>query len=415
MRSATKLQTTARTTVPEETSPDSTAQIHVLAGSEAARGEISPKIARFFEQNRPSTPCLAVDLDVIAHNFRVMRHTLAPAVLYYAVKANPHRKILKLLSQLGCHFDTASRGEIDLCLSLGVEPTRISFGHTVKKQSDIAYAYRRGVRLFAFDSQNELDKLCNAAPDARVFCRVLVDTVGAEWPLARKCGCSPTMAMDLLLQARNRGLDACGLSFHVGSQQTDMSQWDHAIGQVADLFAELRNRGLSPSLVNLGGGFPGRYNREIPPVADYCRAVMDSVRRHFSEPLPDLIVEPGRGLVGDAGVIEAEVVLISKKDDDEQRRWVFLDIGVFSGLAETVGEAIKYRIQTSRDGGPTGPVIIAGPTCDSIDILYEHCDYHLPLALAIGDRVRLLSSGAYTTTTASIGFNGFAPLKSYCI
>ena len=142
---------------------------------------------------------------------------------------------------------------------------------------------------------------------------------------------------------------------------------------------------------------------------------MRIVRRHFAEPMPELIVEPGRGIVGDAGVIEAEVVLISKKDDAEEARWIFLDIGVFSGLAETVGEAIKYRIQTVHDGGPTGLVVIAGPTCDSIDILYERSCYRLPLALRIGDRVRLMSSGAYTTSTASIGFNGFAPVASYYI
>lgn len=389
------------------------AQLRVIP--DASRGEVTPKIAKFFELMKPSTPCLAIDLDVVERNFSIMRQTLAPAILYYAVKANPDPKILWLLARLGSCFDAASRHEIDLCLNQGVDPSRISYGNTVKKQSDVAHAYGKGIRLFAFDSQNELDKLCRAAPDARVFCRVLVDTAGADWPLARKCGCSPAMAMDLLLQARDRGLDACGVSFHVGSQQTDMSQWDNAIRQMAELSAELRGRGLLLSLVNLGGGFPGRYDREVPPVTDYCQTVMASVRRHFTEPLPELIVEPGRGIVGDAGVIEAEVVLISKKDVDERRRWIFLDVGVFSGLAETVGEAIKYRIETPRDGGPVGPVIIAGPTCDSIDILYEHCDYHLPLELAIGDRVRLLSSGAYTATTGSIGFNGFAPLKSYCI
>jgi ornithine decarboxylase len=382
---------------------------------EPIRGEVTPKIARFFQCERPKTPCLVVDLDIVEHNFRTMRRALAPAKLYYAVKANPDPAILGLLAQLGSCFDAASRHEIDSCLAQGVRPDQISFGNTVKKLADIAYAYDKGIRLFVFDCQNELDKLAKVAPGARVFCRVLVDTAGADWPLARKSGCSPAMALDLMTQARARGLDACGLSFHVGSQQTELPQWERAIAQIADLYNVLRDRGIELDLINLGGGFPGRYHREVPPVDEYCEDVMRIVRRHFMEPMPELIVEPGRGIVGDAGVIEAEVVLISKKDDAEEARWIFLDIGVFSGLAETVGEAIKYRIQTVHDGGPAGPVVIAGPTCDSIDILYERFCYQLPLALRIGDRVRLLSSGAYTTSTASIGFNGFAPVASYYI
>lgn len=384
-------------------------------GLESRRGEVTAKVARFLQREKPRTPCLIVDLDVVESNFRTMRQALAPAELYYAVKANPDPAILGLLARLGSCFDAASRQEIDICLAQGVSPDRLSFGNTVKKMTDIAYAYDKGVRLFVFDCQDELDKLAKAAPGARVFCRVLVDTAGADWPLARKSGCSPAMALDLMTQARARGLNACGLSFHVGSQQTEMPQWDRAIAQIADLYRTLRDRGIELDLVNLGGGFPGRYHREVPPIDGYCEDVMRIVRRHFAEPLPELIVEPGRGIVGDAGVIETEVVLISKKDDSEEARWVFLDIGVFSGLAETVGEAIKYRIQTPHDGGPTGPVVIAGPTCDSIDILYERSRYHLPLALRIGDKLRLLSSGAYTTSTASIGFNGFAPVAGYYI
>jgi ornithine decarboxylase len=128
-----------------------------------------------------------------------------------------------------------------------------------------------------------------------------------------------------------------------------------------------------------------------------------------------MIIEPGRGLVGDAGVIQAEVVLISEKDYDDDRRWVYLDIGKFSGLAETMDEAIKYRILTPRDGGPTGRVSLAGPSCDSADILYEKAEYQMPLALEVGDKIQILSTGAYTTTYSSVGFNGFPPLKSYCI
>lgn len=386
-----------------------------VVGPQIARGDITPKIAEFLDTVQPETPCLVVDLDAVEQNYLTLARALEPAQMFYSVKANPAPEILRLLARLGSAFDAASPGEIDLCLAHGIEPARLSYGNTIKKQSDIALAYEKGVRLFAFDAESELKKMAAAAPGSRVFCRVLVDNDGAEWPLSRKFGCSPKMAVDLMVRAKTLGLDACGISFHIGSQQTDLSQWDKVLGQIARLRAELRERGVDCTLINLGGGFPSRYHQEVPSVEGYGAAVIAAVRRHFSDPLPELIVEPGRGVVGDAGVIESEVVLVATKDVGEQVRWVYLDVGKFSGLAETMDEAIKYRLVTPYDGELTGPVVLAGPTCDSVDILYEKTSYRLPLALKEGDKVRLLSCGAYTTTYSSVGFNGFAPLKAYYI
>jgi ornithine decarboxylase len=377
------------------------------------RGDVTAKIAEFLDKAQPQTPCLVVDLDVVEQNYLALARSLEPAQMFYSVKANPAPEILKLLARLGAAFDAASPGEIDLCLALGIDAARLSYGNTIKKQADIAYAYEKGVRLFAFDAANELEKLAAAAPGSRVFCRVLVDNEGAEWPLSRKFGCSPRMAAELLVRARALGLDACGLSFHIGSQQTDLTQWDKVIEQVARLYREVRACGVDLRLINLGGGFPSRYHQDVPSVEEYGAAVVDAVRRHFGDKPPELIVEPGRAVVGDAGVIESEVVLISTKDVGEQLRWVYLDIGKFSGLVETMDEAIKYRLVTPHDGGPSGPVVLAGPTCDSVDILYERTSYRLPLALKEGDKVRILSCGAYTTTYSTVGFNGFAPLKAY--
>jgi ornithine decarboxylase len=376
---------------------------------------MNKKISRFLAERRPETPCLVVDLDVIEDNYRRLAGLLPLARIFYAVKANPMPAVVERLAGVGSGFDTASRGEIDLVLAHGVTPDRISFGSTIKKQVDIAHAYARGVRLFAFDCEAELRKLAEAAPGARVFCRVLMDCPGADWPLSRKFGCSPEMAADLLLAARERGLDPYGLSFHVGSQQTDLSQWDAAIGRMASLFSILAERKLDLRMVNLGGGFPAQYRAKVPGLQVYCEEVMAAMHRHFGNHMPELIAEPGRGLAGDAGVIQSEVVLISRKDYGDDRRWVYLDIGKFSGLAETMDEAIKYRIRTPRDGGETGPVVLAGPTCDSADILYEKADYRLPLELEVGDRIEILSTGAYTNTYSSVGFNGFPPLKTYCI
>ncbi|WP_425502572.1 type III PLP-dependent enzyme [Roseospira goensis] len=365
---------------------------------------------------RPATPCLVVDLDVVEANYHALRAALPEAAVYYAVKANPAPPLVARLVALGSSFDTASLPEIDLCLSLGADPARLSFGNTIKKARDIAAAHDRGVDLFAFDAEEELRKIAAHAPGARVFCRLLIDNAGAEWPLSRKFGCSPAMARDLMRLADRLGLRPVGLSFHVGSQQTDPAQWDPALEAVARLFADLRADGLAPTLVNLGGGLPTRYGRPVPEAAVYGARIRDTVARLF-DTAPDLIVEPGRGLVGNAGVLETEVVLVARKDAAETRRWVYLDAGRFNGLAETEGEAIRYPIATDRDGDGAGcgPVVLAGPTCDSVDVLYDRADVHLPLSLAAGDRLRLLSTGAYTTTYASVGFNGFAPLEAHYV
>jgi ornithine decarboxylase len=181
------------------------------------------------------------------------------------------------------------------------------------------------------------------------------------------------------------------------------------------LFTDLREAGVNLRMVNLGGGFPTRYRDEVPAIDEFGRAIMGAMTRCFGNALPEMIIEPGRFIVGDAGVVSAEVVLVSRRAKDDPVRWVYLDIGRFGGLAETEGEAIKYRIATPYDGTPTGPVAIAGPTCDGADILYERSNYRLPTALQSGDRVELLATGAYVTTYASQGFNGFAPLAEHYI
>ena len=376
---------------------------------------MTERINRFLAENRPETPCLVVDLDVIAEAYDLLRWYLPLARVYYAVKANPAPEIVAMLERKGADFDVASRGEIELCLANGIAADRLSFGNTIKKEKDIAFAYQAGLRLFAFDSAFELEKLARAAPGAQVFCRILVACDGAEWPLSRKFGCAPEMAVELLRRARDLGLDPYGVSFHVGSQQTDLGQWDGAVGSVAQMFSLLAEADIELRMVNIGGGFPAHYSGEVPAIDFYARAVMAAITRHFGNHLPEIIIEPGRALVGDAGIIQSEVVLISEKGAGDGRRWVYLDVGKFNGLAETMDESIKYRIATPGRGGASGPVILAGPTCDSADILYERTEYRLPLGLEVGDKVEILSTGAYTASYASVGFNGFSPIRTYCI
>jgi ornithine decarboxylase len=373
------------------------------------------RILDFLATRRPNGPCLVVDLDVVADNYRAFEKALPDSRIYYAVKANPAPEILRLLASLGSSFDTASVAEIEMAMDAGAPASRISFGNTIKKERDIARAFELGIRLFAVDCVEEVEKIARAAPGARVFCRVLTDGEGAEWPLSRKFGCVPAMAINVLRKAKALGLDAHGVSFHVGSQQTHLDAWDRALADAKRVFATLAEEGIVLKMVNMGGGFPTRYLKDVPAAQAYGQAIFAALSRHFGNRIPETIIEPGRGMVGNAGVIKSEVVLISKKSEEDELRWVYLDIGKFGGLAETMDEAIRYPIVTARDRDEKGACVLAGPTCDSADVMYEKTPYPLPLSLTIGDEVLIEGTGAYTTTYASVAFNGFEPLRSYVI
>jgi ornithine decarboxylase len=367
------------------------------------------------EAGQDDGPCLVVDLDVVRENYSTFAKALPDSRVFYAVKANPAPELLSLLASLGSCFDTASVAEIEMALAAGASADRISFGNTIKKERDIARAFALGVRLFAVDCKAEVEKVSRAAPGAKVFCRFLFGCAGAEWPLSRKFGCDPEMAVEVLDHAQKLGLEPVGVSFHVGSQQRRTAAWDEALKTAAAIFRACAERGMNLTMVNLGGGFPTKYLREVPAVQAYGRSIFKALRKHFGNRIPETIIEPGRGMVGNAGVIEAEVVLVSKKSEQDQARWVYLDIGKFGGLAETMDESIRYPIKTPRDGGEVGPCVLAGPTCDSADVLYEKRPYDLPISLEIGDKVLIEGTGAYTATYAAVAFNGFAPLRTFHI
>jgi ornithine decarboxylase len=380
---------------------------------------MTARIREFLRNRRESgldaDACLVVDLDVVRDNYMTFAKALPDTRVFYAVKANPAPEVLALLASLGSCFDTASVAEIEMVLAAGAAADGISYGNTIKKERDIARAYELGVRLYAVDCKAEVEKVARAAPGSRVFCRILCDGAGAEWPLSRKFGCEPAMAVDVLEHAQRLGLEPHGVSFHVGSQQRNTNAWDRALASAAAVFRECGERGMTLAMVNLGGGFPTKYLKNVPTVKSYGSAIFRALRRHFGNRIPETIIEPGRGMVGNAGIIETEVVLVSKKSDEDDVRWVYLDIGKFGGLAETMDESIRYPIRTPRDGGETGPCVLAGPTCDSADVLYEKQPYALPVSLEIGDKLLIEGTGAYTATYASVAFNGFAPLKTFHI
>ena len=376
---------------------------------------MTARIREFLKKRTDEGPCVVVDLDVVRDNYNSFAKALPDTRVYYAIKANPAPEILRLLVELGSCFDVASVSETQMVLAAGCTPDRVSYGNTIKKESEIAAAYKLGVTLFAVDCEAEVEKVARAAPGSRVICRIHCDGSGSEWPLSRKFGCEPDYAVDILETAHKRGLSPYGISFHVGSQQHNVEAWDRALASTAAIFRGCAERGITLSMVNLGGGFPAKYLRKTPKLESYGKAIFRALRKHFGNAVPETIIEPGRGLVGNAGVIEAEVVLIAKRSPEDEVRWVYLDIGKFHGLAETIDESIRYPIRTPRDRDEMAPCIIAGPTCDSVDVLYEKNPYPLPVSLAIGDKVLIEATGAYTTTYSSVGFNGYPPLRQYVI
>jgi len=381
------------------------ARCHIVAGRVAV---LTARIREFLTRHRPPTPCLVIDLGAVRRSYEELRAALPAAAVHYAVKANPAPEILRLLVRLGAGFDVASPGEVSLCLAAGAHPAVICYGNTIKKRADVAFAYAAGVRLFAVDSLADLVNVAEVAPGAQVYCRLAVLDYGSLTPFGEKFGCAPGEAVELLARAGALGLEPRGVSFHVGSQQPHPEAFVRGIQTASRV---MRESGVD--LLNLGGGLPVSYAAPVPPLAAFASAVTEAVADAFDQP-PRLMIEPGRAVVAAAGVLRTEVVLVAHRAG---RRWVYLDVGRYGGLAEAENEAIVYRIESSRedDCGPCGPVVLAGPTCDGDDVLYQRTEYRLPLALRAGDQLDILAAGAYTASYASVGFNGFGSLPTYCI
>jgi ornithine decarboxylase len=362
------------------------------------------------------TPFLVVDTAIIARKYDEIRACFPYAGVYYAVKANPAPEVVTLLRDKGANFDIASTFELEKVLALGVTADRISYGNTIKKSKDICLFYEKGIRMFATDSEADLRNIAREAPGSRIYVRILTEgTRTADWPLSRKFGCQSDMAMDLLVMARGLGLEPYGVSFHVGSQQREIGAWDAALAKVKVIFERLQKEdGIELKMINMGGGFPANYINKTSELETYAKEITRYLKEDFGDNGPRIILEPGRSLVAEAGVLVSEIVLISRKSNTERFRWMYTDVGKFSGLMETLDEAIKYPIYSGKKG-ETGPVVIAGPTCDSADIMYENLKYNLPMDLAIGDRLYWFTTGAYTVTYSSVAFNGFPPIKDYYI
>lgn len=355
----------------------------------------------------PETPHLTIDLDRVRKNFHTLHAALPDARIRYAVKANPAEPILRLLAAEGAAFDVASVGEIDACASAGIDGRLLTFGNTIKKPAEIAHARVQGVRRFAFDTEPGVTTIAEQAPGSGVECRIAPGFPSSVTPFGHKFGCAPADAATLLDRARGLGLRPEGLCFHVGSQQLDPAAWELGIRCAAPIFDAVGDL----TTINVGGGFPIAYATGAPGLELIADSIVSALTRYFGSSAPQLVVEPGRVIVGSAGTICCEVVSVRTGTDGQ--RWVYLDIGRYGGLAETENEYIRYRLRTDHGGDRVEDAVVAGPTCDGDDVLYQR--YPLPVALRAGDRVEIEDAGAYTASYASADFNGFPPLPTYFV
>lgn len=360
----------------------------------------------------PESPYLVIHSERVRENYRALDAAVAvrgddKARIRFAVKASPVPELITLLDAEGAEFDVASIGEIELCLGLGVAPEKLCYGNPIKKAADIARAYAVGVRRYAFDTEDDLLRIVEHAPGSEVECRFLASTPASQTPFGTKFGCSPAEALRLLVRARDLGLVVAGPYFHVGSQQLDPAAWRIGIQQAGEIAEALAAKDIHITSVNIGGGLPISYAEAAPALGEIA-AVVNAAAAEFLPETAGLVVEPGRALVGNAGTIHAEVVGVRIAPDG--RRWVYLDIGRYNGMAETENEYIAYRFVTERDGDPVDEAVVAGPTCDGDDVLYQRTRVLLPTTLRAGDRITILDTGAYTASYSSVSFNGFPPL-----
>jgi ornithine decarboxylase len=353
------------------------------------------------------TPFLALDIDGVRAAYGRLHDAFDSQVeVCFAVKCNPDPVVLRTLVESGANFEIASAAELDLVVAAGGDPSRVLYSNTVKPASHIAATFRAGVRLFAADSQSEITKIAREAPGSGVVIRVSVDDTHSRFPLSSKFGAPLGAAVGLLRTARDNGLVPSGLTFHVGSQCTDVTAWGKAVSALAPVLVSLERLGIELELLDIGGGFPARYDRPVPSIQEIARHTLGALDALPYRPRR-IVCEPGRALVAESGVIASTVIGREQRYGTE---WVYLDVGAYNGLmesAQTKG-TWAFPLLTSRLDSSEREMrsTITGPTCDASDTIF----FDAPISAAIGegDRVYIGAAGAYTLCYAS-SFNGFPP------
>jgi ornithine decarboxylase len=356
------------------------------------------KALAFLRTTEVDPPYLLMDVAKVKQKVRSIGRKIRNSQVFYAVKANPDMEVLRLIHELGLGFEIASEGELAILASLGVPKDQIITSNPIKSFRFLKAATEYGVDYFAFDSKDEVLKLRQYAPGCKVYVRLSVPNEGSEWPLSKKFAVELEEAEELLIYAKKKGLKPVGVTFHVGSQCTNPYNWNSALDKAKMLWDNTRKAGIRLSVLNIGGGYPIKYTKNVVDIA----TIENNVNSLICDKFPDntqVFIEPGRAVVGDAGIFVSRVIGKAKRGDED---WLYIDVGVFNGLMESIG-GIKYSYIVEGEK-ETKLWILAGPSCDSFDVIDKELELPEP---KIGSRVLILSGGAYTISYAS-EFNGFS-------
>jgi ornithine decarboxylase len=366
------------------------------------------KTLKYLDRANIETPFLLIDREKLREKATLMGSHIKNARVFYAVKANPDISVLKCISKLGMGFEVSSEGELYVLSKLNVKPERIISSNPVKSLRFLRMAADYGISYFAFDSAEEIQKLVQYIPRARVYVRLSVPNEGSEWPLSKKFGVELEDALELLHFAQKKGLETVGITFHVGSQCTNPYNWNIALDKAKTLWDMAENAGIHLSLLNLGGGYPIQYTKSVISIESIEKNVNELIYQRFPEGIA-LHIEPGRAVVGDAGILVTTVHGKASRGDED---WLYIDVGVFNGLMESIG-GIKYSyiVETGQSAKQKKLWTVAGPSCDSFDIIDTNVQLPEP---EVNSLMLILSSGAYTISYAS-EFNGFSIPKTILI
>jgi ornithine decarboxylase len=363
------------------------------------------KALHYLDKEKIVTPFLLIDREKVREKTSLIGRHIKNSKVFYAVKANPDIEILRFLNGLKLRFEIASEGELEILSTMGVEPSRIISSNPVKSLKFLKAAASYGLNRFSFDSTEEVEKLASMVPGCNVYVRLSVPNEGSEWPLSKKFGVELEDAASLLLHAKAKGLTPAGITFHVGSQCTNIYNWNIALDKAKLLWDLAAEKDINLRLLNIGGGYPIKYTKNVVDIETIEKNVNNLIYERFPGDV-EVHIEPGRAVVGDAGIFVTTVIGKARRGDDD---WVYIDVGVFNGLMESVG-GIKYSyIVESREEARAGKRwTIAGPSCDSFDVIDKNVSLPEP---QVGSLMLILSSGAYTVSYAS-EFNGFSIPKT---
>jgi ornithine decarboxylase len=364
------------------------------------------KVLSYLDKKRVETPFVLIDTEKIKEKISLIGKNIRNSKVFYALKANPDIAIASLVRRQNIGFEIASEGELKILSSLKVDPETIISSNPVKSISFLEVAAHYGVRYFSYDSNDELEKIANYAPRSNVYVRLSVPNEGSDWPLSKKFGVELDDAVRLLSWAQHRELTPVGVTFHVGSQCTKPYNWNIAIDKAKILWDMAAGEGIKLSVLNIGGGYPINYTKTTISIEEIETNINKLVLEKFPEDVA-VHIEPGRSIVGDAGVLVSTVIGKARRYDED---WLYIDVGVFNGLLESIG-GIKYSYIVENNASKDKRWTIAGPSCDSFDVIDRNITIPEP---DIGSLVLILSSGAYTVSYAS-EFNGFSRPKNILI